>query len=86
MARGEVTGRKPKTGRDVPRLGFRIPEFCRAFGISEDFYYRLQRTGLGPKTIKIGNVTIISDIAADTWRREREAATAATEIASSPTA
>jgi hypothetical protein len=39
-------GRKPKTDRDIPRLGFRIPEFCRSHGISEDFYYRLQRDGL----------------------------------------
>jgi hypothetical protein len=36
MARGEVTGRKLKTDRDIPRLGFRIPEFCRAFGISQE--------------------------------------------------
>jgi hypothetical protein len=79
MPRGEVTGRKPKTGRDVPRLGFRIPEFCRAYGISEDFYYRLQRDGLGPKTMKMGNVTIISVEAGDDWRREREAATEAAE-------
>jgi predicted DNA-binding transcriptional regulator AlpA len=79
MPRGQVTGRKPKTGRDVPRLGFRIPEFCRAYGISEDFYYRLQRDGLGPKTMKMGNVTIISVEAGDDWRREREAATEAAE-------
>ena len=25
MARGEVTGRKPKTDRDIPHLRFRIP-------------------------------------------------------------
>ena len=79
MARGEVTGRKLKTDRDIPRLGFRIPEFCRAFGISQDFYYRLQRAGLGPKTMKMGHVTIISVAAADDWRRVREAATATAE-------
>jgi hypothetical protein len=82
VARGEVTGRKPKTDRDIiPRLGFRIPEFCRAHGISEDFYYRFQRDGLGPKIMKIGGVTIISGEAAEAWRREREAATAAREAA-----
>jgi hypothetical protein len=63
----------------VPILGFRIPTFCQAHGISQDFYYRLQRDGIGPKVMKIGGLTIISVEAAETWRRQREEATAANE-------
>lgn len=68
---------KPDLG--IPLLGFRISVFCQAHGISEDFYFRLQRDGLGPKTMKIGGVTIISVEAAEAWRRDREAATAANQ-------
>jgi predicted DNA-binding transcriptional regulator AlpA len=79
MSRARKRRSKPNPGQGVPILGFRIPGFCQAFGISEDFYYRLQRDKLGPKTMKMGGVTIISVAAAEIWRREREAATAAAE-------
>jgi predicted DNA-binding transcriptional regulator AlpA len=60
-----------------PRLALSIPQFCAAFGISADFFYKLKRQGQGPRLMKVGKRTLISVAAADAWRIEREAATAA---------
>jgi hypothetical protein len=88
MARGEVTGKKPGASADPietqpkpaapppPRLAFNIPEFCEAFRISEDFYFKLKRQRQGPREMKVGKRTLISLAAADAWRIERERATA----------
>ena len=56
-----------------PRLALSIPEFCEAFGISEDFFYTLKRQGKAPRLMKVGARTLISLEAAADWRREREA-------------
>ena len=91
MARHEVTGKKPgvsaKSDSDQPkkddepppspRLALSILEFCAAFGISDDFYYKLKRQSQGPREMKVGKRTLISLAAADEWRIERERATAA---------
>jgi hypothetical protein len=82
MARAKKRRSKPSPIPGIPTLGFRIPGFCQAHGLSLDFYYRMQRDKLGPKTMKIGGVTIISVWAAEALRREREAATAAKELTS----
>ena len=58
----------------TPRLALSIPEFCEAFGISEDFFYKLKRLGQGPRLMKVGARTLISLEAATEWAREREAA------------
>jgi hypothetical protein len=49
-----------------------IAEFCRRHDLSEPFYYKLQKQGRGPKTIKIGARTLISVEAATKWRRAQE--------------
>ena len=68
MASHEVTGKKPgvraKPDSDLPkkddepppppRLALSILEFCAAFGISDDFYYKLKRQGQGPREMKVG--------------------------------
>jgi hypothetical protein len=51
-----------------------IQQFCEVHGISKDFYFKLQRQGLGPKTMRVGSRTLISIEAATAWRRERELA------------
>jgi hypothetical protein len=89
----QVTGRKPgiKTiDRDgspdpkqppsspPPRLALSILEFCAAFGLSEDFFYKLKRQGQAPRLMRVGSRTLISMEAADEWRKAREAASTAT--------
>jgi hypothetical protein len=86
MAPPEVTGRKLRSGAQTkgkapsirgPPACYSIREFCDAHRFSIDFYFRLQRDGLGPKVMKIGGRTLISIEAAADWRKAREEATAA---------
>src|SRR6516162_4281355 len=56
----------------TPRLALSIPEFCKAHGISEGFYYKLKRQGEGPREMKVGARTLISFESAAEWRRARE--------------
>jgi hypothetical protein len=72
MARPEVTGRK--AGAPVAISALSIEQFCNSHGISLDLYYKLQRQGLGPRTMKVGSRTLISIEAAAEWRRAREIA------------
>jgi hypothetical protein len=86
MARGEVTGRKPRVGasgkkkrrpaRAPPTAMFSIPSFCLAHGISESFFYKLREKGLGPQLTMLGARVFITHESAARWRAEREAATA----------
>lgn len=91
MARREVTGKKPGASADptetekaksapLPRLAFNIPEFCEAFRISPDFYFKLKRQRQGPVEMRVGKRTLISLEAADEWRIEREAASKAATL------
>ena len=84
-ARPEVSGRKQlnanaagaKTppARGPPQLlAFSIQQFCELHGISLDFYFKLQRRGLGPKVMRVGARTLISQERAAEWRRAREQA------------
>src|SRR6516162_7052710 len=57
----------------TPRLALSIPEFCRAHGISEGFFYKLKKRGEGPREMKVGARTLISFESAAEWRRAREA-------------
>jgi hypothetical protein len=52
-----------------------IREFCSQHSISEDMFYKMQREGWGPATMKVGSRTLISHEAAAAWRREREVET-----------
>jgi hypothetical protein len=70
MARPEVTGKKP----DIPREAYTVREFCHAFRISEDMFWKMRRAGWGPALMKVGVKVLISIAAADAWRHEREAA------------
>jgi hypothetical protein len=81
MARPEITGGKPKdqprTGVKVPPIhgppaAYSIPQFCAAHNISESFYFKLQRQGLGPAEMRLGTRVLITQEAAQQWRRERE--------------
>ena len=85
-ARPEVTGQKTTQKADSPKyrrrpvsadlnsLAMSIREFCRLHGISEDQFFKMQREGWGPLTMKVGSRTLISYEAAAEWRRSREEA------------
>lgn len=55
-----------------PRLALSIPEFCKAHGISEGFFYKLKKQGEGPREMKVGARTLITFESAAEWRRTRE--------------
>jgi len=88
MARGEVTGKKPRTEAKSKGLGwatspppafataFTVEEFCRAHRISSATYYEMKKAGLGPDEMEVGRRRIISIEAAARWRKAREAAAA----------
>ena len=64
----------PTRGPPIQPLALSIRQFCEAHNISVDTYFRIQRVGLGPVTMKVGGRTLISVEAAAAWRRERELA------------
>lgn len=73
---------EPTTSTPTPRLALSISHFCQAHSISEAFYYKLKKQGLGPREMRVGARTLISLEAAAAWRAERENASAeATEVA-----
>lgn len=49
-----------------------VSDFCRAHGISRAMFYKLTKEGRGPRTAKVGRRTLISQEAAEEWRREME--------------
>jgi hypothetical protein len=53
-----------------------IAQFCDRHGISEAFFYLLQKDGLGPDVMEVGGRVLISDEAAKRWRKARERAAA----------
>jgi len=77
MARGEITGRKPRVSADhversgppIQPMAYSIRTFCELHDISVDTYFRMQRRGEGPVTMKVGGRTLISQEAAAAWRR-----------------
>jgi hypothetical protein len=86
VARPEITGRKTGPGAKAiakahlirgPPRAMSIVEFCDAYRISVDFYFKLQREGLGPRVMRVGARTLITIEAADEWQRACESATAA---------
>lgn len=49
-----------------------VNDFCRSFGISRSFFYKLQRQNKGPRVLKIGRRTLITPEAAKEWRETME--------------
>ena len=49
-----------------------VAEFCHAHGISRGTFYKLLAEGRGPTAVKIGRRTLISNEAAEDWRRRME--------------
>src|SRR6516225_5013607 len=59
-----------------PTGAYSIRQFAAAHNISEDLFYKMQRDGWGPATMRVGARTLISVEAAAAWRRKREKAAA----------
>jgi predicted DNA-binding transcriptional regulator AlpA len=49
-----------------------ISEFCRAYGLGRNTYYRMERAGRGPRTMWIGAAKRIHVDAAEEWARRVE--------------
>jgi len=60
---------------------FSVTEFCVEHGISRGLFYNLVKEGKGPRIIKAGRRTLISQEAAEEWRRTMERASEQTEAA-----
>jgi hypothetical protein len=64
-------------GADVPAIVmapvvYTVAEFCAAHKVSRSKLYE-QRSGIGPRAIKIGSKNLITAEAACEWRRQLEA-------------
>lgn len=78
MARREVTGKK--AGRTestvfetdktetVERAAYNVREFCIAHRISESFYYKIRKLGLGPREHRTLDKVTITYESAREWR------------------
>lgn len=63
---------KPRAA-DVAMAAYSIQQFCAAHGISERYYYKIKKLGLGPREMLVGRKRkLISLEAAAEWRRARE--------------
>ena len=51
---------------------YSVVEFCCQHGISRALFYKLLQSGQGPRVIKVGKRTLITNEAAEAWRRSRE--------------
>jgi hypothetical protein len=56
-----------------PQAVFTIKEFCDRFRIATSFYFKLQKQGKGPRTMRIGSKVLISAQAASDWAAAIEA-------------
>ena len=52
---------------------YSVTEFCQEHGISRGLFYQVLREGRGPRIMKVGKRTLVSQEAAEEWRRRMEA-------------
>jgi predicted DNA-binding transcriptional regulator AlpA len=50
-----------------------VDEFCIAHGISRAMFYKLLKVGKGPRVMRVGSRTLVSEESAAAWRRAMEA-------------
>jgi hypothetical protein len=58
-----------------------IEKFCKDHGFSRATYYNLKALGKAPVEMAVGTRRLISDEAAERWRRDREAEAASDQRA-----
>jgi hypothetical protein len=66
----------------VERRALTIAEFCEAYHMSPELYFKLKREGKGPREMALGSKKLISLRSAEQWEIEREKAAAANAAAS----
>jgi hypothetical protein len=66
--------RNNRAKESVAPACYSVRDFCIAHSISEDMFFKLQRQGLAPKTMRVGARTLISMESATEWRRQCGAA------------
>ena len=75
MARAEDRkSQSSRGGPQVERKAYTVREFCAAFRISEDMFWKMRRAGWAPALMKVGTKVLISTAAAEQWKHEREVA------------
>lgn len=52
---------------------YSLNDFCKAYGISRSFFYKLQSQDKAPKTIKLNGKVLISAESANEWKKALEA-------------
>jgi excisionase family DNA binding protein len=52
---------------------YSIDEFCKSYGISKSFFYKLKKQGKAPAIMEVGKRTLISSASAQKWEAEMEA-------------
>lgn len=57
---------------NVTRQAYTVEEFCESHRISRAMFYILQSQGKGPRIMKVGRRTLISEEAAKEWRARME--------------
>jgi hypothetical protein len=59
--------------QEAPRRGASsIEQFCKDHNFSQSQYYAMRKVGRGPDEMAVGRRRLISDEAAERWRRDRE--------------
>lgn len=58
------------------RAASTVPQFCDEHNISRTHFYALLKEGKGPRLMRVGRRTLISQEAAADWRQRMEAETA----------
>lgn len=53
-------------------ITYDIPDFCHFHKISRSLFYKLLKQNLGPRLMRIGKRTLITEEAAAEWRRTME--------------
>ena len=49
-----------------------VRDFCAAYDFSKSMFYKLRKAGKGPRIIKVGNRTLITEDAEADWIKSLE--------------
>jgi hypothetical protein len=71
---GNPTGTAPARQHAVTKACYSVDEFCGAHNLSRAMFYKILKEGTGPRVMRVGTRTLISEEAAGDWRRQMEAA------------